>query len=185
MASPAPTRLTWTEVQTWPDDGNRYELIDGELHVSAAPNFRHQRVVHLLSMELGLWARANGGQVLTGPFDVYVHEREYVEPDVLFVRADRVALFTERRLPVPPDLVVEVSSPSTRGVDARAKRDLYERFGVPEYWLVDLEREPRRATCWRPEGATGCPTVGLSSRHGSHRPHPGRRPCACGGLQRR
>jgi Uma2 family endonuclease len=141
MASPARTGLTWSELQTWPEDGNRYELIDGELHVNAAPSFRHQRVVGLLSFELGLWARAHGGQVLTGSFDVYVHEREYVEPDVLFVRAERVALFEERRLPVPPDLVVEVASPSTRHVDARAKWDLYERFGVPEYWLVDLARE--------------------------------------------
>jgi Uma2 family endonuclease len=139
MASPAPTGLTWSELQTWPDDGNRYELIDGELHVSPAPSFRHQRVVNVLQTDLTIWVRAHGGQVLGGPFDVYVHEREYVEPDILLVRAERVHLFTEQRLPVPPDLVVEVSSPSTRRVDLGAKRALYERFGVPEYWFVDLD----------------------------------------------
>lgn len=141
MASPADTALTWSEVQTWPDDGLRHELIDGVLQVSPAPGYRHQCVVQRLTVDLGIWADEHGGQVLSGPFDVYVHEREYVEPDVLFVAAGRVHLFTEQRLPAPPDLAVEVSSPSTRRVDAGAKRDLYERFGVLEYWLIDLDAE--------------------------------------------
>ncbi|CAN5817165.1 Uma2 family endonuclease [soil metagenome] len=141
MASPAEAALTWSELQTWPDDGLRYELIDGALQVSPAPSYRHQRVVNRISADLTVWADQHGGQVLSGPFDVYVHEREYVEPDLLFVCAERVHLFTERRLPAPPDLVVEVSSPSTHSVDAGAKRDLYERFAVPEYWLVDLDAD--------------------------------------------
>jgi Uma2 family endonuclease len=141
MASVPQTELTWTALQAWPEDGKRYELIDGVLHVSPSPNTRHQRVVMLIATELVLWTREHGGQVLAGPYDVYVHEREYVEPDVLYVHADRVTLFEERRLPAPPDLVVEVTSPGNRRVDLRAKRDLYARFGVPEYWVVDLQEE--------------------------------------------
>jgi Uma2 family endonuclease len=105
------TGLTWTDLQAWPEDGNRY-----------------------------------------------VHEREYTEPDVLFVRADRVGLFEQRRIAAPPDLVVEVSSPSTRHRDLGAKRDLYERFGVPEYWFVDLDRD-RLVVHRLAEGGYGEPAV--------------------------
>jgi Uma2 family endonuclease len=136
-----PAGLTWTELQSWPEDGNRYELLGGELVVSPSPGLRHQEAVMAIALALGNWAAEHGGKALTGPFDVYVHEREYTEPDVLYVRPERTHLFEEQRLPAPPDLLVEVSSSSTRARDLGVKRDIYERFGVPEYWFVDLDRD--------------------------------------------
>jgi Uma2 family endonuclease len=141
MGSQAPPDLTWTQLQSWPEDGRRHELIDGELVVTPAPAPRHQRTVSNIVLALGLWARQHGGEVIPGPIDVYVNEREYTEPDVIYLRPGRTDLFDGNRLPVPPDLVVEVSSPSTRARDLGAKRHLYQRFGVPEYWFVDLERD--------------------------------------------
>jgi Uma2 family endonuclease len=136
-----PAGLTWTDLQARPEDGNRYELLDGELVVSPSPGLRHQETVAELLTELHLWARAHGGKALAGPFDVYVHEREFTEPDVLYVRPERTHLFEERRIAAPPDLLVEVSSPSTRARDLGVKRDIYERFAVPEYWFVDLDAD--------------------------------------------
>lgn len=144
MGATRPAAVTWTDLQTWPEDGNRYELLDGGLVVSPAPGLRHQDAVAEILLVLRSWAHEHGGKALVGPFDVYVHEREFSEPDVLYVRPERVGLFDERRIAVPPDLVVEVSSPSTRDRDLGVKRDLYERFGVPEYWFVDLDRDEVR-----------------------------------------
>jgi Uma2 family endonuclease len=141
MESQAPPGLTWTQLQSWPEDGRRHELIGGELVVTPAPAPRHQRTVLNIVLALGLWARQHDGEVIPGPIDVYVNEREYTEPDVIYLRPGRADLFDGNRLPVPPDLIVEVSSPSTRARDLGAKRHLYQRFGVPEYWFVDLERD--------------------------------------------
>lgn len=139
MGAAASSDLTWSALQSWPEDGRRYELLGGELVVTPAPSPGHQRVVVQLIYALKVWADEHGGEVLPGPIDVYVHEREYTEPDVVYLRPDRAGLIEERRISVPPDLLVEVSSPSTRERDLGVKRDVYERFGVPEYWFVDLD----------------------------------------------
>lgn len=131
---------TYTEAQELPDDYPRYEVIDGELIVSPAPATRHQQVVAKLTAHLLFYAEAHGGQVLPGPFDVYFEEKNYVEPDLIFVTKEHVDAIEERYLRRrPPDVVVEVSSPSTRRLDVVRKRDLYERFKVPEYWYVDID----------------------------------------------
>jgi Uma2 family endonuclease len=79
------------------------------------------------------------GRVFIAPLDVVLSRYDVVEPDVLFVAADQADVLTEKNLQGPPSLAVEVLSPSTRKRDARLKRDLFERTGVREYWLVDPE----------------------------------------------
>src|SRR5205823_11242999 len=82
-----------------------------------------------------------GGEALTAPFDVYFSDTNVVEPDLIYVRPEHLASFDERYFPGPPDIVVEVSSPSTRRLELVRKRELYERFGVREYWFVDLDAD--------------------------------------------
>ena len=141
MATQPQTGLTYQDLQAFPEDNLRRELIDGELIVTAAPVPRHQRVVAELLTELRLYCRQHGGEALPAPLDVYLTETDVVEPDVLYVRPENLGRFEKRYFRSAPDLVVEVSSPSTRRIELIRKRDLYERFGVPEYWFVDLDAD--------------------------------------------
>ena len=141
MASPVQTGLTYDDLASFPDDHLRRELIGGELIVTPAPTVRHQDVVARLTAELVVYAREHGGRAYCVPLDVFFSERDVVEPDVLYVRPEHRSRLEERFLRGPPDLVVEVSSPSTRHLELVRKRGLYERFGVPEYWYVDLDAE--------------------------------------------
>lgn len=142
MAVPTRTTgLTYADLQELPEDDVRRELIGGELLVSPSPNLRHQRVaLELGALFLG-WVKQHGGAVFASPVDLVITESDVLQPDVTFVRPEGVGALGERHIPVPPDLVIEVSSPSTRRRDLGAKRDLYERFGVGEFWFADLDAD--------------------------------------------
>jgi Uma2 family endonuclease len=136
---PKPKGLVYDDLRAFPEDNLRRELIDGELIVTPAPSTRHQDVVLRLGASLLDWTRANGGKVYVAPTDVFFSDSNVVEPDVLFVAPENVHRVERAFVRSAPDLVVEVSSPSTRRLEIVRKRELYERFGVPEYWYVDLE----------------------------------------------
>ena len=140
-AAGADTRLTYDDVLHFPDDGKRHEIIDGVHYVTASPNLRHQEVVGRLYAEIYLHLKSHpeAGRVFIAPLDVVLSRYDVVEPDVLFVATDQADVLIEKNLQGPPSLAVEVLSPSTRKRDARLKRDLFERTGVREYWLVDPE----------------------------------------------
>jgi Uma2 family endonuclease len=142
----------WTreEVLALPDDGNRYELIEGELLVSPAPRGRHQRGVFELALLLHPYVRAHRlGALMALPGDLDLQSPNLVQPD-LFVGA-----MVDGREPVEweefgiPILVVEVLSPSTAQYDRVKKRRLYQRVGVPVYWIVDLDA--RLVEVWTPD----------------------------------
>ena len=145
-ALPAPGAVSpgrWTDQDLWalPDDGNRYDIVDGELLVTPAPATRHQAVVLEFGAELRGYARTSGGIAFVAPYDIRFSNRRVVEPDVVYVTAEHRHRITEARCEGAPDLVVEVSSPSTRARDRLAKRALYESEGVLEYWFVDLDND--------------------------------------------
>jgi Uma2 family endonuclease len=140
---PSPTaKLTYDDFVLLPADGHRHELLDGEHHVTPAPGLRHQRLLRRLLVALDAAAQADGaGEVLCAPFDVVVSRHDVLEPDLLFVSAERSAVLTAANAQGAPDLVVEILSPASRRLDEILKRDLYERAGVAEYWIVDPEAE--------------------------------------------
>lgn len=167
MAHPADLRLTYDDLLALPDDGLRHELIAGEHFVTAAPFTKHQRALLKLARVLAeLVERQDLGEVLIAPVDVVLSPRDVVEPDLLFVSKERAALITERNVPGAPDLAVEVLSPSTRRLDLRLKLDLYERFGVREYWIVDPDRET--VTIHRHTGDGFTAPAELSAAAGDH-----------------
>lgn len=134
-------KLTYDDLQAFPDDLLRREIIDGELYVSAAPNVRHQEILGRLHLAFGVLLEAHPelGRVFFAPFDVVFTNHDVVEPDLVFVTADQLAILNEKNASGAPALLVEVLSPSTRRTDERQKRQLFERGGVREYWIVDPE----------------------------------------------
>lgn len=158
MAIQPETGLTYQDLRDFPNDRLRRELIDGELIVTAAPSVRHQRVVMFFALELSLYARRHGGVVLPAPTDVFLADDSVVEPDVVYVGPDHLDRLEESFIRSAPDIVIEVSSPTTRRLELTRKRDLYEHHGVPEYWYVDLDAE--RIEVYRlAEGAYAPPTL--------------------------
>ena len=125
--------LTEDDLAQMPDDGHRYELLEGVLLVTPAPNLSHQRCV------ASIFKLLDGGtppeqEVLFAPFDVRLSRATVLEPDVLVARKTDL---TPARLEAAPLLAIEVVSPSTRLIDLGSKRLAYESAGVPAYWLVD------------------------------------------------
>ena len=145
----ATTRWTADMVRALPDDGNRYEVVDGELLVTPAPTWRHQRAVRALFRRVdGFLARHPVGDAIFAPADVEFGADRMVEPDLFVVplvagRAPRSWEEVRRLL-----LAVEVLSPGTARADRQVKRRLYQREGVPEYWIVDVDA--RLVERWRP-----------------------------------
>ena len=133
--------LTFEDLQRMRETRNeRLELIEGELFVTPSPSPLHQFVSGRLQflfkqkvLELGF------GLVFNAPLDVRLAHDSIVQPDLIFVMPDRRPAVTAARVEGAPSLAVEILSPSTRAVDRTTKRDVYARYGVPEYWLVDTE----------------------------------------------
>lgn len=136
---PKTTGLTYRDLEAFPEDNLRRELIDGELIVTPSPRPRHQAVLTELLFQLVLWVKRHGGRVFPAPLDVKFSDDTVLEPDVLLLRAEHLDRIGELYVSAGPDLAVEVSSPSTRRLDRVRKREVYERFGVAEYWFVDLD----------------------------------------------
>ncbi|WP_409186362.1 Uma2 family endonuclease [Amycolatopsis sp. VS8301801F10] len=125
--------MTVRDLEGMPDDGRRYELIDGVLVVTPAPGYRHQKIGYRLYHVLEA-ACPPEFDVLGAPFAVHVGDRTELQPDVLVGRSED---FTDQDLPVPPVLAVEILSPSTAIHDLNTKRAVYERLRVPSYWVID------------------------------------------------
>jgi Uma2 family endonuclease len=125
--------FTVDDLEGMPDDGNRYELIDGMLHVSPCPTPRHQLVLGELFFLLRL-ACPPGLLAMMAPMDVQPDRANSLQPDVLVTRPSD---FGPKNLPVAPLLAAEVLSPSTRLYDLNTKRSAYEKMGVASYWVVD------------------------------------------------
>jgi Uma2 family endonuclease len=134
------TKLTYADYVRFPEDGLRHEIIDGEHYVTPSPATRHQRIVGNLQYLIRHFLETNPiGEVFCAPFDALLSEFDIVVPDLLYLSRERARFLTSKNLQGPPDLVIEVLSPSTKSRDIRLKRDLYERVGVREYWIVDPE----------------------------------------------
>ena len=135
---------TYEEFMALPEGGPvRYEIIDGDLCMTPAPSPRHQEISKNLLFEIERFLRTNPlGKVYASPVDVVFSQEppQVVEPDLVFVATEHLSLITEKNLQGVPDLLVEILSPTTSLRDRREKLALYERFGVPEYWIVNPER---------------------------------------------
>jgi len=139
---PSSTKFTYEDYLLFPEDGKRHELIDGDHFVTPSPATRHQKISLILSTSLQTYLQQrNLGHLFCAPMDVVLSETDIVQPDLLFISAERSSTITDKNIQGPPDLVVEILSETTRKTDEIIKRKLYERYKVPEYWIVDPELE--------------------------------------------
>ncbi len=134
------TKLTYDDYVLFPEDGRRHELVDGEHIVNPAPDTYHQKVSRKIQFQLFRQIEEGGlGEVYNAPTDLQFTEIDVVQPDLIVVLAARTRIITPKKIKGVPDLVVEIISPSTERNDRNLKKGLYERAGVPEYWIVDPE----------------------------------------------
>jgi Uma2 family endonuclease len=136
-------RLTYDDFLLFPDcDGLRHEIIDGVHYVTPSPSLRHQDLVGRLHLAIGnfLADRPSLGRVFLSPLDVIFTIHDIVEPDLLFVAGDQTEIMTEKNIQGAPAIVVEVVSKTSRKRDERIKKELFDRGGVREYWIVDPDR---------------------------------------------
>ena len=149
---------TYDEYARLPDDGNRYEVVDGEVLVTPAPSTRHQHVLLTLSVALRLYVQREGIGVVLPDVDLLFVEGQFLRPDLLYVPNEARSGITTRGVEQPPGLVVEVLSPASGTVDLVKKPRRYRDFGVPEYWVVDPAERVVRV--WRfAEGASDAEAV--------------------------
>ncbi|HID54548.1 MAG TPA: Uma2 family endonuclease [Anaerolineae bacterium] len=140
-AHPWPKQGDWTyeDYLRLPDDGRRYEIIQGVLYVANAPSYDHQFIVATLSRLMGNFAADKQmGVIITAPFEVHLPGiAKPVQPDILFIAKDRIPSPGTQIFEGAPDLIVEVLSPSSLRLDQHVKFGAYEQAGVREYWIVD------------------------------------------------
>lgn len=147
---------TYADYAQLPDDGNRYEVIDGEVCVTPSPGTRHQRAAIQVFFQLRSYVEAHGLGEMMWDIDLLFQDGQYFRPDMLFVPRESAAELEERGMLGTPGLVVEVVSPGSRRLDRVKKAFRYRAYGVPEYWVLDpvnlcIERHRR--------GDTGVATV--------------------------
>lgn len=132
-------KFTYEDYRSTPED-RRYELLDGELVMAAAPRRAHQRTEMNITLRLGNYVENNElGEIYPAPFDVVLSDTDVVQPDLLFVSKERLYIINDDNVRGAPDLVIEILSPSTASIDRNFKRALYARHGVKEFWLVDTD----------------------------------------------
>ncbi len=134
-------KFTYQDYLLLPED-KRYEIIEGELIMVPAPIPYHQDIFRNLFRVLTEYTESKKlGKVYSAPIDVVLSDENIVQPDILFIFKKRFSIIAEKNIQGAPDLVVEISSPSTRERDRLLKRKLYAKFGVREFWLVDVEKK--------------------------------------------
>ena len=138
MVANPKARFLAEDIWDTPEDGNRYEVVDGELYVAPPPNRGHQHVSFELSYRIRHYLEEHPiGVAYAAPFGVILSGLSGVQPDLVYVSNERRAILTDQGVNGAPDLVVEILSPSTRSRDRGIKLRAYEAAGVPCYWIVD------------------------------------------------
>jgi Uma2 family endonuclease len=142
-------KLDYDDLAHTPDDGKRYELLDGELYVTPAPSPQHQRISKRLQRQLEAYFEARDlGEVFAAPVDVILAPHDVVEPDLVVVLDD--AQVSARAIEGAPALAVEILSPTTRDRDRTVKARRYAALGIEHYWIVDVRS--KRVECYRRRG---------------------------------
>lgn len=143
-------KFTYEDYLLLPEDGKRYEIIEGELSMTPSPTTKHQNILSELGNTIRNFVLKNRlGIVFFAPCDVLLSKTNIVQPDIIFVSRKNRAIIKDKNIQGTPDLVVEITSPNTKENDLVLKKKLYARFEVKEYWIVFVKEE--KVEVWRLE----------------------------------
>ncbi|MDA0814322.1 MAG: Uma2 family endonuclease [Verrucomicrobia bacterium] len=132
--------VTVEDYKVLPETGPRYQLVEGDLYMSPAPNRYHQDISRNIEFMILKWIETGGGgRIYYAPFDVYLDEVNVFQPDLVYISAENSGILTDIGAEGAPDLVVEILSPGTRRIDLGPKKKVFARHGVKELWIVDPE----------------------------------------------
>jgi len=138
MSSIQAAPLTVEDYRLLPEDGPRYQLIEGERYTAPAPNRCHQDISLNIELMLAEYLKKHSvGRIYHAPFDVYLDETNAHQPDVVFIARSNYSILSDAGCEGAPDFVVEILSPKTAHLDKKAKRPIYARAGVKELRIVD------------------------------------------------
>jgi Uma2 family endonuclease len=153
MSQSTTDKVRWTaaDLELFPDNGNRYEIVEGELLVTRAPDWRHQKASTRISTALDTWSLSTGlGEAVQAPGIIFT-DADNVIPDVVWVSRERLAVLLDEagHLMGAPELVVEVLSPGNENErrDRELKLKLYSERGVQEYWIIDWQKQQVEVYC--------------------------------------
>jgi Uma2 family endonuclease len=137
MPGPAQGDWTYDDYAALPDDGQRYEIVNGVLLMAPAPTPRHQSITLEIAAYLRTYIKLAGlGRVFPSPIDIESGRKNVFQPDVVVVLNEHLDRVKEKRIIGAPDLVVEIASRSTALLDRLTKYEAYARAGIAEYWIV-------------------------------------------------
>jgi len=135
-------KFTYQDYIHFPDNGKRYQIINGEVYMSPAPVPYHQRIIIKLSKILDEFvAKHNLGIVFIAPCDILLSDEDIVQPDIFFISNENLNIIKEKYIEGVPDLTIEITSTYTKKLDKLLKKRLYETYQVKEYWVVDVEKK--------------------------------------------
>ena len=136
-------RFTYEDLQYFPDDNKRRELINGEVYTTSTFSTQHQRVIGQLLLFVGMFLQRNPlGEVIVSPLNViFSEDGDVAVPDLLYISNEKRSTISERGIEGAPDWLIEVTLPSTVKRDFTIKRKLYQKYGVRLYWILDLDAE--------------------------------------------
>ena len=138
-------KLTYEQFRQLPDDGKRYELVCGEVHLTPSPTTKHQIILYRLVSSLDVYlSKTRLGRLLFAPLDVRLSVDTALQPDLIYIASAHAAIIQEDYIRGTPDLVVEILSPSTAAHDRATKLPLYAEAGVGEMWIIDPQANDRR-----------------------------------------
>ncbi len=138
VVGPPQGRWTYADWENLPEDGNRYEIIDGVVYMSTSPSAFHQWIIKRLVTKIGTQAEEQGlAYIYFAPIGVVMPGCDPIQPDFVIVRAGRESIIHERGIRGVPDLIAEVLSPGNHDYDEEVKKAAYENAGVPEYLIID------------------------------------------------
>lgn len=138
-----PPPRTGIEVFRMLPEGTLAELLNDSIHMFPAPNYHHQKLIYRLLLQIGGHVeKYKLGDCLQSPVDVFLDEKNIVQPDILIILNDRMTILTdEGKIKGAPDFVIEVLSPGNKRYDTEKKKTLYEKFGVKEYFIIDPDNK--------------------------------------------
>lgn len=135
-------KFTYSDYMFYPSNGKQLQLVEGEFYMTPAPKTYHQDVSRNLEFLLqDFVAKYNLGKIYYAPTDVFLSDKDVVQPDILFISKQRRQIIKKAYIKGAPDLVVEILSETTQKLDLQVKHTLYAKYGVKEYWIVDPDKK--------------------------------------------